>query len=152
MNFEYFNPHPEGLIIGDCAIRAGVVASNYNYYDVEKKLKGNKIYLIIDGYKELGGITIEFPRVPVNVVCNLCEKYSQYNYILIFDTHCAGIRENTIYDLFDCRIKNKNVNYLTIFKATNDEIEMLKRELKLLIEDYIIDKMMKENMLKENRL
>ena len=145
MNFEYFNPNPEGLVIGDCAIRAGVVASDYNYYNVEKKLKGNKNVLIINGYKELGGITIAFPRVPADVVCNLCEKYPQYNYILIFDEHCAGIRENTLYDLFDCRIKNKTVKYLTIFKATNEEIEKLKKELRLLIEDYIFNKTMKEN-------
>lgn len=141
MEYQYFNPNPDGMIIGDCTIRAGVVASGYPYDYVKYKLQGHKNVLIIDGYNALGGITVGIPRTPVQVICSFCERYPEYNYIMIMDHHCAGIRKNILYDLFDCRVKNREVSYLTIFRATPDDVEtIIKPQLEKIIFDYNCEK------------
>lgn len=139
MNFTYFNPNPDHIITGDCIIRAGVVASNAPYNYIKENLKDKKLNSIVDCYKMLGAKTFSVNHVPATTICSFCEKFPQYNYVLVFGNHCAGIRENTLYDLFDCRIKDKNVEFLSVFNLNEAEENEFLKNLEEHIYNYLFE-------------
>lgn len=139
MNFIYFNPNPDGQLIGDCIIRAAVAATDAPYNYIKYKLENKKLPAILDCYKALGATTFGNLNVPASVVCSFCEQHSYHSFILIFNDHCAGIRNNTIYDTFDCRIKDHNVQCLSVFYLSDDEIEDFGNKLNDYIFKYLYD-------------
>lgn len=138
LKYEYFNPHPKGIITKDCVKRAIVVATDMSYEEVQTFLNKNKKiksrpFNDSKNYnhciKLLGGIKINMnvpkgtKRWHITTINKIMQDYPKIKYILRVSKHLIGIKNNTIYDLFDDRIRDKGIYNMYLFNATEEQVK-----------------------------
>ena len=136
LGYGYFNPNPRGSITGDCVKRAIVVATGKDYHELEvmmnrTKVKKSEPYNYKPNYentiKLLGGTKIKMSvpkgtnRWHVTTIGKVMNKYPHVNYVLAVSKHLIGVRDKTIYDLYDDRPRDKGIYIMYIFGATAKE-------------------------------
>ena len=136
LDYEYYNPNPRGKIVGDCVKRAIVVASGIDYCDLELFMRRNKVdksqpFNFKDNYERvidlLGGkkINMNVPagrdRWHVNTINSIMCSYPHISYVLRVSKHLIGVKDMTIYDTFDDRLRDKGIYVMWIFNATEEE-------------------------------
>ncbi len=110
MGFKYFNPHPRGLIVGDCVKRSLVAATEWPYRTVQRELNDYKKntgarYFNTDYNphkfveKVLRAKKICFRRKIT--AAEFCKEYPVGRYILDMDDHWTAVIDSVIYDTFD---------------------------------------------------
>lgn len=114
--FEFYNPHPQQKIVGDCVKRALTKASGKTYQEVSNELnrikreKGASSYAsnpVWRAYVEnnLKGISMSFPAEKGKPRMNgrrFCEAYPKGVYILRMAKHLSCCVDGIIYDTWDC--------------------------------------------------
>lgn len=136
LGFSYFNPNPRGCVTGDCVKRAIVVASGKDYHDLELFMRRNKVRKdLAYNYKSnfehiialLGGVKISMSvpagtrRWHVNSINKVMGLYPHISYCMSVSKHLIGVRDQTIFDLFDDRVRDKGIYTLFLFGATSEE-------------------------------
>lgn len=109
--FREYNPHPKGLLVGDCVKRAIVVVTGMAYEDVKwhlnayKKMTGAKAFnsnrnphLFIKN--ELDAKPIAVPEG--TTVRAFCAAHPRGRYILDMRAHWVGVYNADYYDTWDC--------------------------------------------------
>lgn len=144
-DYKYFNPNPRGAIVGDCVKRAIVVATGIDYHKLEvdmNKMRSHKglaynykknwePYIIkFLGAKKIGYVT---PRGAsswhVSTIDRVLRDYPHLTFILNVARHLIGIKDNTIYDLFDDNDRDKMVFNVYVFGGTDKEVAEIKYRL-----------------------
>lgn len=143
VGFSYFNPNPRGCIVGDCVKRAIVVATGKDYKELELFMNRNKVckdrpYNSKENYENviwlLGGKCIKMTvpsgteRWHVTTINNVMHDYPDVSYILRVSKHLIGIRNQTIYDLGDDRIRDKGIYKMYVFNATDEEVKAIQEK------------------------
>lgn len=136
LGFSYFNPNPRGSITGDCVKRAIVVATGKDYHELELFMNRNKVrkdlaYNFKENFEHsielLGGVKLSMTvpagtrRWHVNSINKVMSDYPHINYCMRVNKHLIGVRGQTIFDLFDDRVRDKGIHNLFIFGATPEE-------------------------------
>lgn len=143
--YEYFNPNPRGAMTGDCVKRAIVVASGMDYHELEvdmnrKKKFPNQPYNYRGNYdpyvkKELGFVKIGYTTKRgdsswhVSTIDRVLGDYPHLRFMLRVSKHLIGIKNNTIYDLYDDCYRDKMIFNVYIAGATKEEVETIKYRL-----------------------
>lgn len=113
--YVFCNPHPKGLIVGDCVKRAITLATDEDYMAVGRALnrykkKTNALTYNEDRNwkvfveKELKGRKLSFPAVKGQKRMNgrrFCKAYSKGTYILSMAGHLSICINGKIYDTWD---------------------------------------------------
>ena len=143
LGFSYFNPNPRGSVTGDCVKRAIVVATGMDYRELELFMNRNKVdkslpYNNQKNYenviKLLGGQCIKMSvpagtnRWHVNTINDIMHYYPHISYVLQVSKHLIGVREETIFDLFDDRPRDKGIYKMFLFGATESEIKEIQEQ------------------------
>lgn len=116
--FEYYNPHPKGLRVGDCVKRAFTKVLDMDYKEVSlalnrfKKTTGAKKFNSNNNWKpfikKLGWKKLSFPAVMGEQRMNgysFCKAYPKGKYVLRMAKHLSSCVDGVIYDTWDCREK-----------------------------------------------
>lgn len=117
--YQYYNPHPQGKLVNDCAKRAIVRVTDKDYHQVQLELNRYKKISKAEKFNDrvncnsyvenvLGGIKLSFPAVKGQSRMNgyrFCEKYPKGRYILNMAGHWSSCVDGVIYDTWDCRNK-----------------------------------------------
>ena len=140
LGFCYFNPNPRGAITGDCVKRAIVVAANIDYKELELMMNRNKVnkkeaYNHQPNYEHvidlLGGKKIKMSvpagmnRWHLTTINRVMHDYPHISYVLQVSKHLVGVRDETIFDLYDDRLRDKGIYKMFVFGATDEEIEKI---------------------------
>ena len=107
--FEYFNPHPKGLLVGDCVKRAIVAVTSEPYQEVARSLNAFKKQTGVEKFNDypnpqeyvqecLGAH--ELTCDPIRVA-DFCKKHPQGKYILETSRHWTACVNGKIYDTWD---------------------------------------------------
>lgn len=107
--FEYFNPHPKGLLVGDCVKRAIVAVTSEPYQEVARSLNAFKKQTGVEKFNDfpnpqqyvqerLGAH--ELTCDPISVA-DFCKKHPRGKYILETARHWTACINGTIYDTWD---------------------------------------------------
>lgn len=143
LGFSFFNPNPRGSVTGDCVKRAIVVATGMDYKELELFMNRNKVdksapYNNQKNYenviKLLGGKCIKMSvpagtnRWHVNTINDIMHYYPHISYVLQVSKHLIGVREETIFDLFDDRGRDKGIYKMFLFGATESEIKEIQQQ------------------------
>lgn len=113
--FEFYNPHPQQKIVGDCVKRALTKASGLTYQEVSNELNRIKREIGASSYasnsvwqayvdKNLKGIKISFPAEKGKPRMNgerFCQEHPTGTYILNMAKHLACCVDGVIYDTWD---------------------------------------------------
>jgi hypothetical protein len=118
MNYQFYNPHPKGLRVGDCVKRCFTKVLNKDYMEVQKLLNQIKNEIGSDKYnenrvwKELIKRNkfkkLSFPAVKGQDRMNghtFTELYPKGTYILRMAGHLVACVDGIIYDTWDSRYK-----------------------------------------------
>lgn len=117
--FEFYNPHPQQKIVGDCVKRAFTKATGRTYQEVSKDLNAIKRAQGASAYnvntvwleyanKTLGAKKISFPAQKGEsrmTGVRFCEDYPKGVYILNMAKHLSCCVDGVIYDTWDCSDK-----------------------------------------------
>lgn len=137
LGYCFFNPNPRGCRTGDCVKRSIVVASGMDYKELELMMNRTKVvkkqpYNYKKNYentiKLLGGTKIKMSvpagtnRWHVTTIGKVMNKYPHVSYVLQVSKHLIGVRNNTIFDLYDDRDYDKGIYMMFIFGANSREI------------------------------
>ena len=108
--FQYYNPHPKGLLTDDCVKRAIVVVTGRSYADVQRRLNryrrttGAKRYNSRENLhyalEALGAKPIPLPRKMSAE--EFAQTFSHGRYILDMKGHWSACVDGDIYDTWDC--------------------------------------------------
>jgi len=110
VGFVYWNEQPNGIVQGDCVVRAIAYASGLNYYDVEEKLflVGELLDcdpLCVECYDFL--LTHYFGYAPIkchNVpLYKFAETHTDGLYLVRSNGHISVLDNNQVIDIWDCR-------------------------------------------------
>ena len=107
--FEYFNPHPKGLLVGDCVKRAIVAVTSEPYQVVARSLNAFKKQTGVEKFNDypnpqeyvqkcLGAH--ELTCDPISVA-DFCKKHPRGKYILETARHWTACINGIIYDTWD---------------------------------------------------
>lgn len=143
LNYCYYNPNIRGAITGDCVKRAIVVAADIDYRELELMMRRNKVnkerpFNDIANYEHiidmLGGKTVKM-KTPammdtwhVNTIDKVMHAYPHVSFILRVSHHLIGVKDGTIYDLFDDRPRDKSIYKMWIFGATEEEHKQIQEQ------------------------
>ena len=108
MSYEFFNPNPKGILVGDCVIRALAKALRKSWTDVYSDIcvKGLEMadmpssnivwgtYLMDHGFHR-----VELPRM-MNAI-DFCREHPRGEFVLCTGTHIIAVEDGTIYDAWD---------------------------------------------------
>lgn len=67
-------------------------------------------------------------RWHVNSIDDVMSKYPDVTYVLQVSKHLIGVRDNTIYDTFDDRYRDKGIYKMFVFGATDEEVKAIQQE------------------------
>lgn len=145
LEYCYFNPNIRNKVTKDCVKRAICVATAIDYKDVEVILNKNKKYPkltyasplnheyvienILNGVRVNMNVSKGSKKWRVNTINRIMGKYPNVNYILGVSRHLIGVRNQTIYDLFDDRHGNKAINVMWLFNVEPNQIDKIRKEL-----------------------
>lgn len=137
LDYKFFNPNPRGKIVGDCVKRAIVVATGKDYKDVElemnrtKKVKSepynSKVNYVNYLENVLGLKPIKMTIKPCNkrwhvsTIDDVMKDFPKMSYIMCVSKHLIGVKNRTIYDLGDDRIRDKGIYKIWLVNATPNE-------------------------------
>lgn len=136
-DYCYFNPNPRGAETGDCVKRAIVVATGKDYKELELDMNRNKrvkserynyrtnythyIEDILHGKYINMSVPKGRAKWHVNTIKKIIGEYPDLTAILVVSHHLIGIRDNTIFDLFDDRPRDKGIYKMYLFGVTDLE-------------------------------
>lgn len=107
--YIYYNVNPRGEEIGDCVIRAISLATNIDYYEIERLLYETGDYYkceelcvccysrLLEEYFNLEPIECE--GMTANEFAN---KYPVGTYLIRMDAHLSVVIDSNIYDIWNC--------------------------------------------------
>lgn len=108
--FVYYNVNPYGDKEEDCVCRAITFCTGLDYHDVEDKLRligrlMNCEKLCVCCYRHLLDDIFKFKRVDCDYmsVGEFADNYPYGTYIVRMNGHLSSVKDNTVYDIFDCR-------------------------------------------------
>ncbi len=110
--YEFNNPHPKGLLTGDCVVRAVALAFDDDYIEVRKILNDYKRFLNMDSYKDNKFIYEYldiYERLIIPVVKGkprmrakeFIETYGHGTFIVKMAKHLACIKNGKLLDTWD---------------------------------------------------
>jgi hypothetical protein len=116
--YKFYNPHPEGLKVGDCVKRAFTKALGLEYIEVKKILNDTKKIVKVAKFndnkvwkhlvKEYGFQKLSFQAVKGMDRMDgykFTKEYKQGTYILRMAGHLVTCVDGVIYDTWDSRRK-----------------------------------------------
>lgn len=114
--FEYFNPHPQNKIVGDCVKRAFVVATDKDYNEVKNELNRLKKITKASKFNDnknwkyyveqvLKAEKMSFPAIKGQARMNgrmFTQQFEKGTYILRMAGHLTTCKNGVIYDTWNC--------------------------------------------------
>lgn len=112
--FRYWNENPQGEKVSDCVTRAITLASGLQYHKVRQKLRHTARLLDCEtslcptcyGFliqQVLGGIPKNCDGMTVGEFADL---HPNGTYLIRIKGHLTCIKNNTIWDIWDCRLRH----------------------------------------------
>ena len=110
--FQFYNPNPQKLLIGDCVIRAisklrdidwvdaymDVVAQGLAMHDMPSSNEVWGAYLYENGYRRY---VIPNTCPDCYTVSDFCNDYPEGRYLLATGTHVIAVEDGTYFDTWD---------------------------------------------------
>ena len=116
--YEFYNPHPKGLKVGDCVKRAFTKALELDYMEVQKILNDTKKVVNVEKYnnnkvwkhlvKVYGFRKLSFQAVKGTKRMDgyqFAKQYQKGTYLLRMSHHLVACVDGVIYDTWDSRKK-----------------------------------------------
>lgn len=117
--YQFYNPHPQGKLVGDCVKRAITKATGLDYHTVQLELNRYKKITGADSFNSntnwkpyvenvLHGKKLSFPAEKGKPRMNgyrFCTEFPKGTYLLRLSKHLVCCIDGVIYDTWDSRDK-----------------------------------------------
>lgn len=146
LRYKFFNPNPRGARVNDCVKRAIVVVTDKDYHEVEVEMNRLKVrknepynyhhnYInYIERHLKLAWLNVNpdygKPRWHVSTVGEALEGFEHLRFILRVSKHLIGVKNHTILDTFDGRLRDKAIYKIWVSGANEKELSILQKRLK----------------------
>lgn len=107
--YIYYNVNPRGEEIGDCVIRAISLATNIDYYEIERLLYETGDYyeceeLCVCCYSKLLEEYFNFQPIECEGMTanEFANKHPVGTYLIRMDAHLSVVIDSNIYDIWNC--------------------------------------------------